>query len=181
MTYLIFIRHAQKKYRNNKGPPNLPRHDPPIINSMEKVIIDKVRKYFDTYGKPDKIICSPFLRTRQTANVINSILDKKIPIIIEKKTEEFLGFQKPKASNADLDSETLKYTQPKLGLENIYQLEKRAVNFFQEIKDDPENIIIVTHGFFITRLAKYLNLHISYIDELEGIIIKNDIIEKLIK
>jgi len=179
MPYIIFIRHAQKKYRNNKGPKGLPRHDPSLKEGMDKEILSKVSEYFDKYGPANKIYTSPFLRTRQTAQIIKDDLSTNAMLIVDKQLEEYLGFQKAFGQKADLDQETSKYTDIRLGIENIHQLEKRAYNFYENIKSSKENILIITHGFFITRLAKKLDFNINYINELEGIIIQKNNIKKL--
>lgn len=173
MFNLIFIRHGPKKYRNNHNPVGMPAHDPPL-DCTNRLIIIKSLEIFLKYNFPNKIICSPFLRARQTANIIKHILPLEVEIIIDKDVEEFLGFQKPYNGEADLDIETSKYTNVKLGVEKLDTLNKRAKNFYDKIKNMEENILIITHGIFISQLAKNFKLNIKHIDELSGIIIKNN-------
>jgi len=174
MPYLMFIRHSYKKYKNNKGPIGCPLHDPPIKEGFNRTIISKNLNYFKTYGEPNKIITSPFLRARQTTKIISYILPPETEITIDKDLEEYLGFQKPIGGKADLDDETLKYTQPLLGVENFEKLKIRSLNYYKKInKDNKDNILIVTHGIFIFQLAVQLGLKLNNIKELEGIIIKD--------
>jgi len=175
MPYIIFIRHGKKEYKNNKGPLGKPKQDPGLDKSMtNEFIAEKVSKYFNLYGNPTKIISSPFLRTRQTSLKIKNFLNNNTEIIIDKDIEEFLGFQKPEGKIADLDKETFLYTEPILGLEKYNHISKRIVKFYNKIKDTKENLLVVTHGVLIFNLAKYLNIDIKHVKELEGIIIKDD-------
>lgn len=175
MPYIILIRHGKKAYRNNKGPLGKPKHDPELKSDLEKEIGKKSLYYFHTHGFPDKIISSPFLRTRQTSQIIKRFLPLNIEITIEKEIEEFLGFQKPIGKLADLDSETKKYTQPKLGVEKFNQIQNRILKFYNKLsKDNQENVLVVTHGILINKLANYFQLKVKHINELEGIIIKDN-------
>ena len=176
----MFVRHSYRKYRNSKSPDGKLQHDSPILKGYEREIIPKFLYNFDIYGYPDKIICSPFLRARETAKVIKHIIPSHIEIIIDKDVEEFLGFQKPKGGIPDLDEETKKYTNCKLGVETFEDIKKRSENFYEKIKNPDENILIITHGIFISQLAAYLKCKTDkHIKELSGIII-NDNETKLI-
>lgn len=175
MPYLIFIRHGKKEYKNNKGPKGKPKHDPGLDSFISnRNIIQKTFSYFYEYGFPNKIISSPFLRTRLTSKIIKHSLDTNVEIIIDKEIEEYLGHQNPKGELADLDKETEKYTQPKIGVEHFENIQKRILNFYNKIKNSQENIIIVTHGILIAKLAQHFDVNISHIKELEGIIIKDN-------
>lgn len=176
MSYIILIRHGEKEYNNNKGPPGKPRHDPGLKSSLTKRGVgQKILSYFSIYGNPNKIISSPFLRTRQTSQIIKRFLPLEVEINIDKEVEEFLGFQKPVGELADLDIETKKYTQPKLGVEKLDQIQKRILNFYNKINQgNEENILVVTHGILISKLANYFKLDIKHINELEGILIKDN-------
>jgi broad specificity phosphatase PhoE len=173
MSKLIFIRHGPKKYKNNHNPEGMPAHDPPL-DCQNRLVVFKASKIFAEHGIPTKIICSPFLRTRQTANIIKNILPVETEIIVDKDVEEFLGFQKPIGGKSDLDLETQKYTDVKLGVENFEKLIKRAENFYNKVKSEGGIILIITHGIFISQLAKSLNINIKHIEELSGIVIENN-------
>lgn len=179
MGYLMFVRHGPKLYKNNKGPEGMPRHDPPLDNICDREIVKKFLENFNRYGYPEVIYCSPFLRTRQTLAIIKKALPPEVKIFYDKKVEEYLGFQKPVGSRADLDKITYNYTDPKLGVENFQGLKKRAINFYDSIKDSEKNILIITHGIFISNIALNLNLKLNQIKELEGIVIEKDLINKV--
>lgn len=171
----MFVRHSYREYRNGKSPKGKLQHDSPISSGYERSIGFKFLYNFNLYGYPDKIICSPFLRTRQTAKVIKHFIPDNVKIFIDKDVEEFLGFQKPKRGIPDLDEETKKYTDCKLGVEKFEDIKKRSSNFYEKIKNPDENILIVTHGVFISQLAAYLGCKTDkHIEELSGIVIINN-------
>ena len=171
----MFVRHSYRQYRNNKSPNGKLQHDSPIMNGYEREIVPKFLYNFDNYGYPDKIICSPFLRTRQTAKIIKHIVPAGVEIIIDKDVEEFLGFQRPRGGIPDLDEDTKKYTNPKLGVETFNDIKKRSEKYYEKIKNPDENILIVTHGIFISQLAAYLKCKTDkHIKELSGIVIVNN-------
>ncbi len=74
----VWIRHADKLYNNEKGPFGCKQHDPGIIENAETLCdIDYlVRFLVQKYGIPQHIFCSPFLRTRQTAELLIKNLEK---------------------------------------------------------------------------------------------------------
>jgi broad specificity phosphatase PhoE len=154
---VIFIRHGKKLYKNNRNPPNYPAHDPPLAQKQEedikKITIDLISKY----GKPDKIITSPFKRTRQTSQIIQGyikiIYNYLCPLEIDNDIEEFLGNQRPRGQKADLYEDTKSFTEPIIGTENIKQCRKRAIKFYKEI-DRTKNIWFITHGILMHFIYK---------------------------
>lgn len=157
---LIFIRHGEKEYANGKNPLGKPAHDPDLLDNqwalIKKLTIDLVSKY----GKPKKIIVSPFNRTRQTAEKIQKVMaetyHENCNIFIDKEIEEFLGFQKPKNKKADISALTSIFTQPLLGVENLKDVEKRIIKFYKKIEKE-KNTWVVTHGILMSYLYRYLN------------------------
>tara|TARA_R110001632_G_scaffold68930_3_gene161631 strand:+ start:1145 stop:1672 length:528 start_codon:yes stop_codon:yes gene_type:complete len=167
---LLFIRHGDKEYANGKNPPNKPAHDPDLLDNqkelIEKLTIDLVSKY----GKPDKLIVSPFNRTRQTAKIMQStILEKYNKFCIlyyDKEVGEFLGFQKPKNKRADVSDLTAMHNKPLLGVENLQDCRERIINFYRDVEKN-KNIWIITHGILISFLHTHLyeeRRKFSYLD-----------------
>lgn len=174
----MLLRHARKEYKNNKNPKDKPRHDPPIVDGLEIEIKTKISNIFREHGKPDIVIVSPFLRTRQTYIAFKEMLDNETKIIIDKNVEEYLGFQRPYGKIADLDGETYKYTFPKLGKEKLTMLDNRSKEFLKKYKDSDKKILVITHGIFINYVSKNLNFPLSRISELEGIVYKKNLTQK---
>ena len=99
MINIVFIRHADKAYSNSKGPPGCYQHDPPVIDSEEKISY-RGNYLIKKYGVPKFCVVSPYLRTRQTLKgLLSDHLERtndnpsKIPIIVEPLIAEFLGNQ----------------------------------------------------------------------------------------
>ena len=77
----LLIRHGKKKWTNGRKPLNIvgSQFDPPLIPGQS----------FDLTGieRPTQIICSPFLRCRQTA----ALLANGASIVIDSDLREYLG------------------------------------------------------------------------------------------
>jgi broad specificity phosphatase PhoE len=162
---LIWIRHAEKLYNNEKGPPNSKQHDPGIILDEETMIhIDTlVEELIKKYGKPNRIITSPFLRTRQTSKLITEVLNVKYKIDVNIDTDikiaEYLGFcnKDGKYNYADLEEETIQYFPSKVSLnENLISLHIRVENHINELYNSKENIWILTHGIVMCKIYEKL-------------------------
>ncbi len=171
---LLFIRHGDKEYANGKNPPGKPAHDPLLLENQEvlikKLTIDLVSKY----GKPKKLIVSPYNRTRQTAkiiqNTISEIYNEFCIIYFDKEIGEFLGFQKPRNKKADISEITATYARPRVGVENLKDCEKRIIKFYKKIEKE-ENTWVITHGILMSYLYHHLTgekRNFSYLDYLEA-------------
>ena len=106
-----------------RGPEGSFQHDPDIYDFKDSVVHDLYNK-----NKFIQIISSPYKRTRNTSMKIKEVLEREkiyVDLIIEPLASEYLGNQKPIGKYANVDSETLAYFKPKLGIENISKLKKR--------------------------------------------------------
>lgn len=157
----IWIRHAEKKFNNGWGSGTDKKHDPGIIeddNPINTFVDNLVAKY----GLPDKIVCSPYLRTRQTSLIIKKRLREKynkyVNIIINNDIAEYLGFCKNHFGYADLDSETQKFLGgPIKTNETLESLQKRINSHIQRIISAEKNVWVVTHGIIISYIYKTLS------------------------
>lgn len=181
MGRLILLRHAKKAYRNGRPPKRkdkhslgAPAHDPPLLAGQKEDIIIKMEEIIKQYGKIDRVICSPFLRTRQTLDIIKPLLGPTVSIDYQKEVEEFLGFQKPRGNKAIIDTGTSFYTQPLIGVESFSGLCNRADKFYDTYHDLPGTTLVISHGIFITQVYKYINHDLNHhIKELCGVMIEN--------
>lgn len=154
----IWIRHAEKKYKNGKGGAYDKQHDPGIVED-ESVIYETVSKLVAEYETPDKILCSPFLRTRQTSEVIKKALrqkyDKDVEIIVCNNVREYLGFCKSKDGYADLDYQTEKHIGGPLKLkETMLNLTLRLESHINMLNKTEKNVWIITHGILMSKIYK---------------------------
>jgi broad specificity phosphatase PhoE len=175
MYTIVWIRHAEKAYNNSKGPKHQPLHDPPILESENAKINTVALDLAKRFGAPDHIFTSPFLRTRETAIKMHQAVASagyKVPenLDVDVTVEEYLGHQKPCGEIPSLGSETLKFTQTRLG-ETMEALYKR-VNEHMSILTIPDTLFrvyhdktdavdnltvwVITHGIIITTIHEQL-------------------------
>lgn len=125
----------------------------------------------------DLIICSPLLRAKQTADIINE--DRNIPVIyderiIERDFGEFEGLQ---TSEFDFKGYWDYYKDMKFEkAENIHDFFKRIYEFLDDVVDKykDKNILIVAHGGVSIPVACYFKENVpegSLVDA--GLVLNN--------
>jgi broad specificity phosphatase PhoE len=161
MATVIYIRHGCKLYDNGKPIDNLPAHDPPLIAGEEKKIAATSLLLRQKYGNPDKIITSPFKRTRQTAGYLICESDK-IEITVDSNICEYLGNQKPKNNNfkPQVTDTTNQYKVAPLG-ESVDNMKQRCRSHLAEIGFCDNTVSsgvtwVVSHGFIIETIVNHL-------------------------
>jgi len=164
----LYIRHAEKEYKNGKNDEF--SLDPDITEEGKILAYKKFKSLHDQYGTPEKIITSPYLRTRSTAEVARSVIFQETNIFIDIEYDNQLGEclknQKDKDLNICLRSETL--THNPIPPETSWQYNKRIYN---HTLNSQYNIWYITHGFNIYTVASIKNQKIQYPNELCGIVI----------
>lgn len=167
-TVFVWIRHAEKQYANNRGPSGHPKHDSPIQEHTQEDIFEKTRQLYKKYGLPDTILFSPFLRTRQTKDMMFQQLQELEPekvydidIQPDITIAEYLGFQKPFGDRADVEEDTLVYfSKPILLGEPLKNLNYRVRQHLQKLDcfniSNPRVVWIITHRIILYNI--YYNL-----------------------
>jgi broad specificity phosphatase PhoE len=148
----VYVRHGKKEYNNGKS--DTYKLDPDIIDIDINPLLDKLN---DISFVPNIIVCSPFLRARSTAELINRKYN--VDIICDPYIGECLTNQKTINSKEDFREETNKHN---IYMErNYYKFRNRISKFFKTrrfvYKDT--NILYVTHGSVIYEIA--LNMGIK--------------------
>ena len=179
---VIWIRHGEKKFRNGKGMPGYYKHDPPLKDNCDTKINIVGHSIYLKQGVPDKIICSPFLRTRETAQKIQNFFfinyNKHIDIDIDTNIGEFLGWVKPFGLKAQVSEGTSKYIKPILGIEKVRDVEERSKVHVNLINKE-QNILIITHGIVIEFIHKHLTgKKLTKVKELAGISLSGKNVEE---
>lgn len=158
--YVILIRHGEKQWANSDRK-NKPYFDPGITADGEYYIEDQVNLLIDKYGEPDRIIVSPYLRTRLTADIITTkciTTDRNIKVEIDRDFGEYLGHQHigKNGNMEDFFSAITHEHSPHLGEDVISFRDRcrRAYNNKICTREKNEKIIIVTHGFTMEQLIK---------------------------
>ncbi len=165
---IIYIRHAEKAYANGKGPADLPHHDPDILPEEEPKCQELGAHLIATYGPPDTVLSSPYLRARRTAALLVSAIPEAIRpnIVLDAQIAEFLGHQK-RYKEPDVYPETSCVGQLPPPRESFRALSDRGAAHLHAIglastSNSPytgaRNVWVVTHGLFIQTLVKLLKL-----------------------
>lgn len=177
---LYTIRHAKTKNnveRLYQGGPST--KDEPIIEDSKNN--DLIRKYVNVFDKIDHIFVSEYLRTTQTLQEIEKIVNAKVDkrnrltdsIIVDSRLNEFnvgeLDGQKMKSESStmltDLEYYLVDYTDTADCVfghngETLFQLYDRIllwlIDFVEEY--DGANVLIVGHGIWIGSLQILLGL-----------------------
>ena len=134
------------------------------------------RKQADDLGKQlknkkiDIIITSSLKRCKETSEIINKYINKKIitePLLIEIYAGEYEGLSKEEISKKfpEFYKKRIKdFHEPFIpGAESFRDIEKRVFQALDKIKREysDKDILIVTHGFVARIINKYLNPNIS--------------------
>ena len=151
---IYFIRHGETEYNRDfrfQGHLDNPLSDVGIAQA--KTALENSKNY-----KFDKIYCSPLIRARQTADIINSYHNLEI-IEDDRLKEIYMGsLQGRFFKDLSEEEQKLAFTKPEyFGGETHDDLCKRVVSFFKKIEDSSENILIVAHGGIYRALYKHLN------------------------
>lgn len=164
----IYLRHADKLYSN--GHSETYKHDPGIVDTEEKRIVAMANYLISQYGIPTAVICSPYLRTRQTAGHIVTALKQRghdVPLYVDVRISEYLGNRAQDI--LDVTPDTAQYHPPHP--ERFHQLDRRVE---EHNAYAPENAWYITHGLVIDRLIRHITgngTKIKGIDPLTAVVI----------
>jgi broad specificity phosphatase PhoE len=164
---VVWIRHADKKFANRKGPKEAKQHDSPLKDDCDESINILTSELVKKYGIPDYILTSPFLRTRQTTEKMLDFISKnyksyKIEIVYDKNISEFLGFQHPYGEEADVEEITKNLFAPgKILLgETLDELKLRTKKHVLSLNEYYQgNVWVITHGIVIKYISSHLREH----------------------
>ena len=92
---MLYIRHGQKSYSNGKS--TIYSLDPDLTENGRLQAYNKFKYLLNNFGIPKIIISSPYLRTRETAEIAKTVIleqtNIEIPIIYDSSIGEYLGNQ----------------------------------------------------------------------------------------
>ena len=153
-----YIRHGQTDV--NKYKIAIENNDVPLneegmvqVKRASKLLLDKNIKI---------IVASPYVRTRQTAEIINKELN--VPIIYHEGLKEpQRGILKGENINKSKNKKNWSKGVSIPGVESLYQFEIRVHNTIKEIIGKYDNVLIVGHGVYFRYLTFLLNDDYIYI------------------
>lgn len=170
-TTIIWIRHGKKKWDNGKGPPDTYQHDPPILEDQESTIINRGKELIHKYGLPTRCICSPYLRTRQTAELLTK--NCQIPIEISQDVSEYLGNQSliDGSNEPHVHRETMDFYPPPIK-ETIDDFRKRCHLHLKSLgvysRTNTNQIIwVITHGIVIKTIHNEIRYKIQNCEKIK--------------
>lgn len=108
---------------------------------------ERAKEYANT--KFDVIVCSPLMRTVQTANIMNKFHNVKIlkdERLLEIDQGYFTGKSKDNLTKEELKNKSLR--SKSYGMESFEEVKDRVVSFLKDLKQKYpfQNILIVTHN-----------------------------------
>jgi broad specificity phosphatase PhoE len=152
---LVVIRHARKEYNNRSY--RKQRYDAPIVEdewSRSKVVFSK---YIADYSlKPTRIITSPYLRTRQTAQILTDMTGIKYEV--DQHFSNFISIDKT-CYRDDFAQSTLKY-EP-VCRENVNSFTNRVTHRIEDLYKNlkkGEVVWVITHRYAIFRYLRSQNI-----------------------
>lgn len=154
---MIYItRHGQTDWNVQRKV--MGRCDEPLNQNGLKQAEETRKKLIDI--DIDLIICSPLMRAKQTAEVINT--NRNIPIIYDDRIIErdFGEFEGMETKDFDFDGYWNYYKNMQFErAENIQVFFQRVYNFLNDIitKYDSKNVLLVAHGGISIPVACYFN------------------------
>lgn len=155
----IYIRHADKEYAN--GDATLYKHDPGITDKGIEKAKMVAKRLVEQWGMPDRIIVSPYRRTRETAKVMKAALLepgilRKIPVNVDRDVSEYLGNHRTAPIDVTESTLTHEPPHPESFSEMKTRVESHNNKITKYIKKHGGVIWIVTHGLIMKQVA-YLN------------------------
>lgn len=160
MAQRVFIRHADK---------GTTTPDDPLLPGQEGKIQRRSQMLVSKYGSPDIILVSPFLRTRQTAELLASGLDNSIDIVVEPLLSEYI---KHDQGDVQLREDTLMYGPI------VYDTRDSIRNRIREVYNKychlESNMWFVCHGIFLHDLLDWLGKTPRRVPTLAALVISRE-------
>lgn len=153
---IFVIRHRQTEWnvlKKMQGFADIPLNE----RGLEQANESKINLIDKTY---DIVFCSPLIRAKQTATIVNE--DKNIDIIYDKRLRErnygeFEGTNKSSFNYNDFwaYNKNIKYAKA----ENVQDFFKRIYNFLDELKlkYQDKNVLIICHAGVLKAIECYAN------------------------
>lgn len=150
---LVYIRHADKEYVNGNSP--IYKHDPGITTKGVEKTKKVANHLIEKWGIPERIVVSPYRRTRETGIVMNKIIEnKKTPINVDNDLSEYLGNHR--FVTIDVTDETIYHDppHPESFLDMKIRVKRHHKNMVEYSKNKKCGVVwLITHGLIIKQIA----------------------------
>jgi broad specificity phosphatase PhoE len=170
---IVILRHGPKLYDNGKSPNGTYQLDPPLSHEGSEEAYKCFSHLLTRFETPVRIVSSPFLRARETAEILRqAILDytgTQVPIYSNTLLGEFLG-NGPKPEAGDLRMETGN-PHSVIYEDSIYDMVRmRIPKVHRMTKKQPINTWMISHGIVIQKWTGG-----RYPGYLEGVYVIDDV------
>lgn len=153
----VWLRHGEKSHDNGKATDITGySHDPELTDTGCQQIHHQTIYLLERFAPPEQITCSPFLRCRQSAlvmqNAIASITGVVVPIVTDRWIGEYLGNHPHLQLEGAVSPQTLE-SEPLVRETLISFKKKRIPNI---VRHNPyQNHWYVTHGIVVDHLISH--------------------------
>ena len=170
---MIYIRHAEKSYKNGDSAEF--SLEPDLTENGREQAKIRFRSLLENYGRPTRIISSPYLRARETAkiaqDVILEVTGKYVEISYDPTIGEYLDHQNNISLEQGLRPETLALNP--IPHETLTQYRSRVR---QHTRRRSKNGWYISHGMVIQSVAHFNDTKIPYPPPLSAIHIDSDVV-----
>ncbi len=153
--YHIYIRHGPRLNLNL---------DPPLKEDSTEIIRQKSMYLSQKFGLPQQIITSPYLRTRQTAQIITKTFDPPVSIAADVRLSEKIAVRKRTGlpPPGPYDAGSLLYGALPNITETEGQVTQRVYDHLQQMSSVDENMWFITHGYILEELARIYKIKLPF-------------------
>ena len=157
----IYIRHTDKDFKNGNAP--IFKHDPGITEiGVEKAKII-AKRLIEEYGEPQRIVCSPFRRARETALIMNMACSSPLEEIeVDPSLSEYLGNHNDSPLDVTMATQIHKPPHPENFEDMKTRVKKHMEKNKKEINFEEEGVIwFITHGIIIKQISALFGIKTS--------------------
>lgn len=151
---MLYIRHSEKRYINGGSPTYW--LDPDLTTNGIELAHERFVELLQTNPIPSYIVCSPYLRTRQTAEIAQDVIMKYYKILVEidydNELSEYLNNRKYHSLAGAFRPDTTDPAPP----ESKYKFTRRVQRQFDSAVP---NVWYITHGLNIYSNQSLIHLN----------------------
>lgn len=159
MRTLVLVRHGDKAWKNNRKPATIEgyQYDPPLLVDYELPAATIAACQAFSF---DHAFCSPFLRTRQTAQLLLNELNSDTALTHRTELAEYLGNHRGaihRGGTSLVDPATSAYFSSRrelqlLMVESIARCERRVAAFLAALPTEG-TFLVVSHGIILRMIC----------------------------
>ncbi len=138
--------------------------DPPLKPSSQEEVQMVGRRISSLYGIPNSIITSPYLRTRQTAEIFDQLFTPHPGVLADPRLSEKLNIRKRtgRGPPGEYDPITASYQGLSKVGETDLQVKARLFKHLTSFGSDFEETWLVTHGYILEALVEMYGAKVPF-------------------